>query len=439
MLAGAAAEDHADAQARHAEYSSRTVLTAFADRARPVLLVVLLVALATSITAIQIVGALLMLATLVRLRAPAARRRFQAPLAAPVLAFAAVSFASAALAREPWDALDATLPVVWLALFWAALDAFEDAAHVRRALGVFFAAIAVASVYALAQAWACTTSVPLPDWVGAALKVRLAHCRVTLPFRAKGFFSIYMTLGGSLTIALALLLARLAAGGRRAWRALPPTLLALIALGLTLVRGAWLGLAAAIGLLLVLSRRLALVLPIAGALVVALVADSPFQARLFSTLDPTESTARERLYFWRAGARMVREAPLFGLGPGAVRRDYPAYKDPEAARPRTSHLHNNLVQIAAERGLLGLAAWLWIWLAFYRRAAGIYRGLPRGRGEERALVAGSLAAVTGFLVMGLFEYNFGDAEVIDLLLVVMALPFVVARDAASRARAPART
>ena len=65
--------------------------------------------------------------------------------------------------------------------------------------------------------------------------------------------------------------------------------------------------------------------------------------------------------------------------------------------------------------------------------------MPRDRGEERALVAGSLAAVTGFLVMGLFEYNFGDAEVIDLLLVVMALPFVVARDAASPARAPART
>jgi len=409
------------------------VLTAFADRARPVLLVVLLVALATSITAIQIVAALLGLALLVRLRAPAARRRFRAPLAAPVLAFAAVSLASAVGAREPWDALDRALGVVWLALLWAVLDAFQDAAHVRRALGVFFAAVAVASTYALVQTWACTTSVPLPDWAGALLKVRLEHCRVTQPFRAKGFFSIYMTFAGTLTVALALALARLAQGAGGAWRALPPTVLALVALGLTLVRSAWLGCAAAIGLLVVLSRRLALVLPIVGAIVVALSVHSPFQARLFSTLDPTESTARERLHLWRAGGRMLREAPLLGLGPGAVRRHYPEYKDPEGVRTHTSHLHNNLVQIAAERGLLGLAAWLWIWVAFYRRAAGIYRALPRARADDRALVAGSLAAVTGFLVMGLFEYNFGDAEVLDLVLVVMAFPFVVARDAAPAA------
>jgi len=41
------------------------------------------------------------------------------------------------------------------------------------------------------------------------------------------------------------------------------------------------------------------------------------------------------------------------------------------------------------------------------------------------LVAGSVAAVAGFLVAGLFEYNFGDSEVIGLTWVVMALPFVV--------------
>jgi len=40
-------------------------------------------------------------------------------------------------------------------------------------------------------------------------------------------------------------------------------------------------------------------------------------------------------------------------------------------------------------------------------------------------VAGSVAAVAGFLVAGLFEYNFGDSEVIGLVWVVMAFPFVV--------------
>jgi hypothetical protein len=43
--------------------------------------------------------------------------------------------------------------------------------------------------------------------------------------------------------------------------------------------------------------------------------------------------------------------------------------------------------------------------------------------RERALVAGSVAAVTGFLVAGLSEYNFGDSEVVMVAWAVMALPW----------------
>src|SRR5204863_5798451 len=79
-----------------------------------------------------------------------------------------------------------------------------------------------------------------------------------------------------------------------------------------------------------------------------------------------------------------------------------------------------------ERGALGLAAWLWIWLAFYARAIALLRRLP-GAGREWALVAGSLAAVTGFLVGGLAEYNFGDSEVVLVAWTLVSLPFVVER------------
>ena len=46
---------------------------------------------------------------------------------------------------------------------------------------------------------------------------------------------------------------------------------------------------------------------------------------------------------------------------------------------------------------------------------------------ERALVAGSIAAIAGFLVAGLFEYNFGDSEVAMLAYAVMALAFAASR------------
>ena len=47
--------------------------------------------------------------------------------------------------------------------------------------------------------------------------------------------------------------------------------------------------------------------------------------------------------------------------------------------------------------------------------------------DARALVVRSMASVLGFHVAGLFEHTFGDAEVISLVLFLMALPFVVQR------------
>jgi O-antigen ligase len=401
-----------------------TVLTAFADRLLPTLLPLLLVALPTSITAIDTLLVVLVLVLAVRAFDPALRARDRFPLAAPILAFAAVTLASALLSDAPGPALWRAHHLFSFALFLAAVNGFRDGAHARRALRWLFAAVAVASVHAIVQWWACSSSVPLPSWAGWLLRVDLATCRTRDLPRAKGFFSIYMTLAGSLSAALALMLGALVLGGRRARPLLAPAALGFVALGLTLVRSAWLGCAGAIGLLVLLTRRLALILPIVLALVVGLGVPSSFHKRFVKAFDPHDASATERLYFWHAGLRMVADAPLLGLGPGGVGRHYADYKHPDGVRRHTGHLHNNLVQIAAERGLLGLAAWLWIWVAFFLRAARIYRALPPARGDDRALVAGSLAAVTGFLVAGLLEYNFGDSEVIDLVLVAMALPFV---------------
>jgi hypothetical protein len=49
--------------------------------------------------------------------------------------------------------------------------------------------------------------------------------------------------------------------------------------------------------------------------------------------------------------------------------------------------------------------------------------LPADATAERALVVGAIAAITGFLIGGLSEYNFGDAEVVMVAWVLMALPW----------------
>lgn len=420
MAPGGTAEIRARAGARLARAADRSLLP---------LLTLLLLALMTSITAAGALTALLGLASLLRLADPALRARCRFPLAAPLLALAVVTLLSALAAANRPVALFESKHLLALILFFAAVNGFASGEQIRRALAWLYGAVAVVAVYAMLQTWACTSVVDAPGWVWWALKLKAEKCRQlgTEPFRAKGFFSIYMTLGGSLIVSLALLSAELALGSRRrgGWL-LAPAGLGFVALALTYVRNAWLGFAAAVGVLVLLTRRLALLVPLGLAVILALSIPSPLKTKLVSMFDPSSPSASERFYFWDAGLRMVRDAPLLGLGPGGVRLYYPDYKHPDARRPRTGHLHNNLVQIAAERGLLGLAAWLWIWVAFLIRAGQIYGQLPPARADDRAVVAGSVAAVVGFLVAGLFEYNFGDSEVIDLVWVVMAFPFVVA-------------
>jgi O-antigen ligase len=401
-------------------------LSRIADRALAPLLTVLLVALMTSITLVGIVTGLVIVAGLARLADPALRARDRVPLAWPLLAFVAVTLLSALHAERPGVALFESKQLLGIALFLAAVNGFHGGDDVRRALRWWLVAVAVVSVHALAQVWACGSGAPLPEWAAWMLRVKLETCRANPLFRAKAFFSIYMTLGGSLLIALSLILATFAAGAR-SWRR--PQLaaggLAGLALALTYVRSAWLGLGVAVLVLAGLTRRWALLLVLLAAAILAVAVPSPLKTRVLSMTNRADPSATERVYFWAAGARMVADAPLLGLGPGGVKQHYPAYRDPAARRPGTGHLHNNVVQIAAERGLLGLAAWLAIWITFFVRAGRIYTALPAARVGDRALVAGSLAAVAGFLVAGLFEYNFGDSEVIGLLWLVMAFPFVV--------------
>ena len=129
----------------------------------------------------------------------------------------------------------------------------------------------------------------------------------------------------------------------------------------------------------------------------------------------------DRLAMAATGLKMIKAHPLLGIGPGLMERVYPAWVVDWGFREQNPHLHNNLLQIAAERGLLGLSAWLWMMAAFGILAWRILRSVgATGPGGPEACAA--LAALAGFLAMGMFEYNFSDSEVLMALLYVVSLP-----------------
>jgi O-antigen ligase len=194
------------------------------------------------------------------------------------------------------------------------------------------------------------------------------------------------------------------------------------ALLLTRTRNAWLG--ALVGLAILAALRTPKVLlALAGAVAVLLVVRP---APIVERLTMSDVSSRDRYYMWQAGIDMILERPVFGQGPGMIVKVYPSYRWPEAPNPQAPHLHNNALQIAAERGLPCLVWWLWL------VAAALAQALRRVRADpptDRWAAALSLAWLVALLAAGMFEYNFGDSEVLLFTLLVTALPF--ARGAAS--------
>ncbi len=241
--------------------------------------------------------------------------------------------------------------------------------------------------------------------------------------RIAGFMDHYMTQAGLLLLFSALALSQFLFGSGKVrffWGA--GFALSGVALVLTLTRNAWVGIVIVACLLLLLYKPKTLVLlPIIVALFF-LASPGHIKRRALSIFDPQSYSNAQRIEYLQAGLKIIRDYPLFGTGPNTVHVIFqrPQYGLSEEARNNV-HLHNNLIQIAAERGILTLLAWL----GFIVWACGALIKLIL-KNQDRLLyvfAAAGLAAQAGFFAAGFFEYNWGDAEVVTLLLCLITLPF----------------
>jgi O-antigen ligase len=283
----------------------------------------------------------------------------------------------------------------------------RDARMGRRALAVYLAVAALVAGYGLVV------------WVlkGASFESR-----------ARGLAGHYMTFGGQLLLEIPVALAVALTARGRAWRlgASAVALLAFASLAATFTRSAWLGLFVACAVILGAVRPLGLIGLAAAGAGAWFLAPGAWGARLHSVVDPRNLWNRERVFMWEAGVRMFRDHPLTGVGLQDLHPLYDQYRAPESVE-RAGHLHNAYVQIAASMGLVGLAAFAWLYASLLRTAwgaLGSLRGLAariRGGGLAAGVRLGVTAALAGFLVAGLFEWNFGDEELLYHLYTLVGL------------------
>jgi hypothetical protein len=186
-------------------------------------------------------------------------------------------------------------------------------------------------------------------------------------------------------------------------------------------RSAWLGVLA--GLVVVAVLRAPRMLWLLAATLVALTVARP--TTIADRLTITDTSSVDRYYMWQAGIDMIRDRPVFGQGPGTILSRYPLYRWPQAPNTQAPHLHDNALQIAAERGIPCLGFWLW-WIA--AAAGDAYREWRRPGAAARWAAGAALAIITAMMVAGLFEYNFGDSEVLLFVLAVAGLTYGLRRE-----------
>ena len=239
--------------------------------------------------------------------------------------------------------------------------------------------------------------------------------------RPHGLLGHYMTYSGVLMLVACTAVARLLFHPKEwIWPAVAVPAL-LVALAVTYGRAAWVGtLLAVLVLVAIRNWRLVLLVPVLAGLAFV-VAPADIRARALSSFNSQDASRRDRAAMLEIGQAIVKDHPAFGVGPEMIETVYPKYRPATAVNPTNPHLHNVPVQIAAERGLIALAAWIWFVIIALRDLFKQTR-----RGPARAVAGAGLAAVVGMIGAGFLEYNFGDSEFLMLLLGLMTLPFAAA-------------
>jgi len=192
-----------------------------------------------------------------------------------------------------------------------------------------------------------------------------------------------------------------------------------VTLVLTFSRGAWLGVV--VGSLFVVAltyswgRWFAMM-----CLALAVLGGAVYGPRLVNALQLGHAnTGVRRVDVWRSSLAMIRDHPVFGVGPDNFRHYYTpvhqpyqrgcapglGYMEPEAwSEPCLSHPHDEFLDFWLSTGLAGLGAFIWLEVVFWRSSALAWRLLSPGR--DRALLLGAMGAMLAALVHGLIDNSY---------------------------------
>jgi O-antigen ligase len=196
----------------------------------------------------------------------------------------------------------------------------------------------------------------------------------------------------------------------------------ILALLFSLTRGVWVAYVVVLLLLGIIKGGKALLGVVGGVFLLGglLFSAGPgVQERAWNAFTLKENLGRSQI--WLANLDMVKDRPLFGWGYGNYRKFRDPYYQRYPKADHSGHAHNSFLQIAVDSGLVGLAAFLAFFVVLLRTGWQAYRLLPPTAEPLRSFALGAWLSIIGFLIGGMTQHNFGDAEVVIVMWTIAGL------------------
>ena len=330
------------------------------------------------------------------------------PLGVPILLFALASFVAVANAYDVSYSYSSLKKLLEFLIFFWVLNCVREN-NLRNSLClVLIASATLAGLFGLYQ-----------YWQGFHLN---SLSKITSLNRPEGNLSTYMTFAGLLMLVGVTALARvLFQKPMQRWVCVSIGIISLC-LFLTITRQAWFGFLTGSSFLIFYWRKKVLLLLPIILLITYIASPLSTQKRIKDMFSGEDVTFGMRVALWKGGWEIFKDYPLTGCGFRCVDLVNSQYPDPTGYVARYRGMHNNLIQVAVDTGILGATAWLGIWFCFFRFL--YHKAIDLGKNVfEHWSIFGSSAAVLAFLAAGFFETNFYDSEVAMVLYFIMALPF----------------
>ncbi len=191
-------------------------------------------------------------------------------------------------------------------------------------------------------------------------------------------------------------------------------------MSLAVSRGALAGFIGAVVILGLISQYRQWVILVLGIVMIGVLSISPIRNNIFNIAEGQDTSADVHIVLWKGTFRMLEDHWLLGVGlAGFPKLYWEDYRLPQHLEAPL-YPHNIILNFWVELGLLGLIAFIWLMVRFFRRGWSLL-----AQENNRALAGALMAAMLAMIIHGMVDVPYFKNDLAVLTWIILALMIIL--------------